>query len=450
MNSRPPAFQFDFSKLYRIWFSANPHQFLGLENMKRLERMRKDNPQQEITLVYYARGLTDKAKTELTSFCKKQRIKALDFDDIKSWLIHKNDKTLYAIARKEIEKSISKQGGNLAAASDCTRIILPVIEKLGTYTDFDVECFFHKLPSTKLCTDAPIILNGNLVTNNNRSLFYANTDFLAFASHQIFSARLAPEAATEIRQIQSAIIDNYQDKFSENIFATLDILSDAQKNIISQFQQQHNQQDIFSFRQFILKGMNEFKHDKIMLNNYEYLYQIFVIRMSGPDNYIHLYSLTSDDPLNEVKKSCLTNQPILSSCVIAQNDDDTLQHEDDFYQHADISWAPSGAAAKSKRETEMAAIIIQSFFRMKKARHQFIAEHGEPTKKASNQNSTWFQDTCHAALNACRYVTEFAKDHPSESALLILGAVSQLVAQHKGSATIGVSHQIASNLRKRL
>lgn len=142
-------FKVDLSKHYKIWFSKNRENFLGYENQKRLKKMRKDSPNIQITFIYSASCLSPKAIERLKIFCKNNNITPVDFDNIDTTQMSDDEKQIYAIAKEEINKAKDNQGGNMAAASDCARFLIPIIEKYGIYSDFDVIVYDFFVKNTK-------------------------------------------------------------------------------------------------------------------------------------------------------------------------------------------------------------------------------------------------------------------------------------------------------------
>lgn len=197
-------------KHYKIWFSSNPKEFLSVENRIRLIRFRLENPRAKISLVYSSKILSQEAQSELQVFFQKLSILSVDFDDeMPALLDHDYDKILYQIAQAEIAHALAEGGGgNLAAASDCIRLLPGLIEKCGIYSDLDVEICFDKLPEVidlKSFVVFPCIveLEGNDIGNMS-----FNNEFLGFA-HNNTTRKLAPEAIFSIRAAQLEVIQRY-------------------------------------------------------------------------------------------------------------------------------------------------------------------------------------------------------------------------------------------------
>ena len=141
-----PTYRFDITKYFKIWFSKNPANFLGIENELRFIQMRESNPTATLTFVYSSTCLNAEALNKLKDFCKRHKITPVDFDtDVVTLLTHDSDKAMYTLAQEEIKRTLNNSGGNLAAAADCVRLIAPIIEKFGIYADFDLACNLSNL-----------------------------------------------------------------------------------------------------------------------------------------------------------------------------------------------------------------------------------------------------------------------------------------------------------------
>jgi|GEM_PF-5222427 len=172
-QKNPKGFQdkylFNLLKYYKIWVSADPREFLGFENQLRLVRMRKANQKIEKTkiefyFIYSSSSLNDGAKTQLQRFCSQYDIIPIDFDkDLPPLLEAEEDKELYAIGQEELRRAQANQFGNLAAVSDCTRLLVPVIERYGIYSDFDVQVALASLGVEFVSVRAPVLLNAEMV-----------------------------------------------------------------------------------------------------------------------------------------------------------------------------------------------------------------------------------------------------------------------------------------------
>ncbi len=376
-------YKIDLTKCYKIWFSANPYEFLGIENELRLVTLRDHNPDLTISLVYSSNLLNETAQAKLTVFCQRYRIIPVDLDTtIKSWLIDENDQAVFAIAREELEMAVSQRGGNLGAAADCTRLIKAVIEKLGFYSDFDVDFKFSK-DTSSLTAQAPVIFNCELAPYREVVMeFNVNTDFLAFGCHDNVPNQLSADAASEITAIQKELIHRYRQPFNrQTLFTEFELMSPelprAYLFVIDQFLKSDAQKDIFHFRKYLFEYAYPGATAEQVAHLQRKLYEISVISMSGPrilrQLYIDLhheenkkYALSGVVPMkpeiepyiNMMRASCLSSYPVLSKHIIIKNTQ-TLQKKHAKHGNvlpgvlADLSWTPSGKSAKAQREEKL-------------------------------------------------------------------------------------------------
>jgi hypothetical protein len=199
---------FDTSRHFKIWFSLDPNEFLDFENQLLFIRAITNNPTAKFTLIYSSKLLNENARKQLLAFSKQYGIFLQDFDtDILQLAENENDKKLYELAKLEIEHAIKKQGGNLAAASDLVRVMIPVLEKFGIYTDFEREV--HSLPKGKLAVcQMPILFT--IVTNIQKRSIEVGNDRIAVAVNPKDISKLSQDAVIRMKKLQQAIIENYQ------------------------------------------------------------------------------------------------------------------------------------------------------------------------------------------------------------------------------------------------
>lgn len=175
----PNKFYINTRKLYKIWFSNDRDKFLNDENKLRFVKFRVDNPESEISFVYSGRLLNDNAVTELQKFCKKHTIIPVDLDKVS--IESARDQVFHDLINKELDKWITNEGGNPAAASDMARLHKPIIERCGIYSDFDVELLFKDLPERYQRT-SPIAVSFTVVEykvnrfNNEAIIFATKSD----------------------------------------------------------------------------------------------------------------------------------------------------------------------------------------------------------------------------------------------------------------------------------
>lgn len=201
----PMVWLLNTNKHYKIWFSDAPETFLDMENQLRFIRAREKNPDVHFGFVYSSALLSAKAVDALKKFCTQQCITAIDFDvELPKLLQHDLDKKIYDLAKKEMHHP----GGCLAAASDCVRTLIPVIELLGLYSDFDVGIAFATVPK-QVPINYPVILP----VDYKESAPSINMDFMAAAHLEQDPQKLHPEAITCIQNIQRNIIKRYANPF---------------------------------------------------------------------------------------------------------------------------------------------------------------------------------------------------------------------------------------------
>lgn len=137
-----PTFSHD--RWVRIWFSKDPTSFLPNHCIARLQNFLQHFPQKQITLIYDSQLLCEKGKEHFDTVKNDlqhafpAQIQFLDFSSeaFQSRLVSDQEKELYQLANIELRNL--NQGGNVAAASDITRLLKPAYEQ-GIYTDFDIE-----------------------------------------------------------------------------------------------------------------------------------------------------------------------------------------------------------------------------------------------------------------------------------------------------------------------
>ncbi len=194
-----PEYVFNPHRHVKIWLSKNKDQFLNQENQLRLVKMRADNPEDEINLVYSGQLLSEQARQDLELFCKKHKINpvCIEEDVIPKCKNNVNEQKLVKLYQDEIN-SLAYEG-NLAAASDILRWLSPVYS-LGTYSDLDVSVKTKKAPLGKVVS-SPLLLNIGSIkcTDKLEALFY-NNDRISIVDPK--------SAAKQIEKIQETIINN--------------------------------------------------------------------------------------------------------------------------------------------------------------------------------------------------------------------------------------------------
>lgn len=245
-------------KLYKIWFSKDPAVALGIENELRLIRLRQDNPKAVITLVYSSSCLNNDALENLKAFCEEHNIRLVDFDtQVKFLLKNKLDKQAYALAQKEIQKTLTNEGGNLGAASDCARTLVPLVSLCGIYSDLDVHLTLNSQPKY-VKVKSPILFPTELIEEAGTMNFAGNIDAIACTNDKKNSPVLGKKAVQSIRTLQKRIIQNYQARPLEVLYKptikgvplSIAKFSDCGA-IIDKFFDKNSDADIFAFRKYL-------------------------------------------------------------------------------------------------------------------------------------------------------------------------------------------------------
>ncbi|MGD9592899.1 MAG: glycosyltransferase family 88 protein, partial [Candidatus Berkiella sp.] len=164
--------------------------------------------------------LTQASIEALNTFCQNVGIDPIDFDTtVQALLTDDQDKQIYALAKSEIEHTLNDSGGNLAAASDCARTLLPLVSQCGLYSDFDVKLNFSKAPSV-VKVYSPVVLTSTYYHNfiGNAGYPVANNDFLGFTYDSDDLSQLNPQAIKDLRKMQSHILSHYNNITPDSFF----------------------------------------------------------------------------------------------------------------------------------------------------------------------------------------------------------------------------------------
>lgn len=391
---------FNISKYYKIWFSPNPDIFLGIENQLRFVRMRHNNPKANLFFIYSETCLSPEAIIELNHFCKQYSITPVALEEIESLLVEDMDKALYALAQQEIIHAQSHAGGNMAAASDIVRMIIPVIQKYGIYSDFDVETRLEELNSPYMQLRGPLLFNAEYIELNSTQMMLAtNTDFLAFSLDNPKYNILSKDALIAVQNVQSVIINNYKspltwEKISLNMAMKKCIAYPQIPELFEAFDKKHPKNpSIFDFRMYLSNLPDELKKTGKMPSIKEFLTKSSVINISGPGicsaffkplipgNYIHMphrvpyknkewlpylttYEQCSIGFYDPIYDRIMTKNRVSSSLTAQKNE--TL---------GDNSWTKQGMIDLINRETQIldASVALQRSCR----RHILWKEHPE-------------------------------------------------------------------------
>ncbi|MFA6302440.1 MAG: glycosyltransferase family 88 protein [Legionella sp.] len=387
---------YDLTRFYKIWFSQNPEVFLGVENELRFIRIRQNNPKAILHLVYSSKCLTEKAISELKSFCAKYSIIALAFEDFESKLTDKHDKTVFLQAIAELEHFRNNTGGNVAAASDNARTLLPIIEECGIYSDFDVDFNFSKHEPLKETNGAILIpLEIRLNPQTKIISLIPNSDFLAFSiKSQTDNKHLSADAITALRSIQKKLIDNYATPLTpQKLGLKLKFRSTAvtiyQEDlypeipfIIQAFFKKHtNNPSIFDFRTFIASLPDEPIIEQRGRTVKNYLFGNSVISISGPSTIMNAFlpifpkgtttvPVEIDSNNEELKQylptlmyCCKSAYSSIKACIYGNNSAEGIIKMSKVSKSvlvSDESWTDEGKTEKLAREAKIkkSAVII--------------------------------------------------------------------------------------------
>lgn len=357
--------------------------------------MRQKSPQTTINLIYSALLLTTNAIALLETFCEKHRIVLYNFDtEVMCLLSHPSDIRMFQIARKELIMTKRQHGGNFSAASDCLRLIVPVITKLGSYVDLDVPCAFGNTTETQISAQAPLLLNvqGKFLFEGCIFSIYVNTDFIAYAYDENNPKELAKDTLTTIRCIQNRIIKNYDGKLTmEKLFNSMERAEGVVQEfhcLFIDFLKSGYPQFPFGLRRFILERNYPATSNKERAILQDHFMNMACSRISGPTNFwsLYMYAKPADDSytfgcvptqnvyadyIKLIVASNATVHPVISKCVTFTN---TQQCQTEYVKKhgkspepgvlADLSWTTRGKANKDQREAALltSAIKIQGLF----------------------------------------------------------------------------------------
>ena len=219
-----PTYQFNTQNHLRIWFSAKKDVFLNDENQLRLVRFRQKNPRANMTLVYSSQMLSAEAHENLKRFCTLHAFTPLDFDTaLPAECVDPIDKDMYQIAKGERDAYMKQEGGNLAAASDLTRLIAPLLVR-GTYSDFDTNIEVNSLPETQEIV-APMLLDIGSFRQMLRGFIeeerpLINNDIIGVSTK---AGQIDPAAKDLLQRVQKTAIKVYADGAAESLKRLSDI-----------------------------------------------------------------------------------------------------------------------------------------------------------------------------------------------------------------------------------
>jgi hypothetical protein len=395
------TYQFDLGHYYKIWFSDTPHEFLGMENQIRFVRQRQRNQKTATRVIQYyfiysSACLNAEALNAMEAFCIQYKITPIDFDtDIFPLLTDQEDKELYAIAKEEIARVRSNQYGNMAAASDCVRLLVPVIEKCGIYSDYDVTVDLAQLKADVISLRGPLLLHIEMICDKHATMISPNSDFIVFSSVDGNNRKLSKESLIAARNIQHEILKKYKAPFTiDTVMANTADVKESElyallKSVFADFIHCYpSQQTVYQFRQYVttmqqITGLKTpLAKDDLEIFK-EFLYRLSVINVSGPGVYSAMYKqlfpknvdqMPSFIPNNKawnpyldiIRKSSVGFYDPIADVVTSRNsiiEQQKLQAKIGVL--CDQSWTPAGKNLKKLREAKMdsSALKLQGFFK---------------------------------------------------------------------------------------
>lgn len=359
-------YDFSIHKFYKIWFSSDTQQFLGIENELRLVRMRTLHEDIVIYLIYSSKLLNSNAVKDLHAFCERYRIIPIDFDtQLLELLTEENDIKIYNLAKLEIENYQNKNFGNLAAASDGVRVISTVIKEYGIYSDFDVHFDLSSFQNQIIKLEAPVLLNMEILDFKDKVMISPNSDFLAYSIVSSNPNELTTESLLVIQNLQETAIKNYEFPYTSEIMISFKRNEFPQHDYYERFFNtisEHKPVDIFSFRKMFNAFINTIDSEKRV--NYRFVTIAVVMSMAGPFIYRNMYKQLSKEstPFFLDKDCCLSSffdmsikssidyYPFLSKCIELTN---RMSSSKARKSVSDSSWTDEGGVAKKNREQQI-------------------------------------------------------------------------------------------------
>lgn len=415
-----PEYVFNPHRHVKIWLSKNKDQFLNQENQLRLVKMRADNPEDEINLVYSGQLLSEQARQDLEFFCKKHKINpvCIEEDVIPKCKNNVNEQKLVKLYQDEINSLAN--GGNLAAASDILRWLSPVYS-LGTYSDLDVLIKTQHTPPEKVVS-SPLLLNiGSIECTNSLEVLAYNNDRISIVDpksavdqieaiqrtiiHNCESEQCFQSAIDRIQENSQKVIGEKVSTFEEKILSVLNYIK-TNYQIKNMPHLRSVIQDLTNTKEscielFIQSGGNliipdsetELETFKALKNMQENLLKYCVIYTTGPMILQNLFDksvMSSHEIEKDVSRYTYENSK-LSSCFSSGNaiklhsPPNISEMQGKLGETNDASWLPSGGEHIQLREENLhqKARVIQKQF--KKAMQNRETEKNET--ESTNKNS---------------------------------------------------------------
>src|SRR5579872_1566834 len=243
-------------KFFKIWFSTNPNSFMGILNQMSLVGMNAANKEAVISLIYSKKLLKAHEVKKLENFAKKQNpcIQLVDLNEIRPLIKNPNDQEMFDRCVEELDHL--GKGGNPAAASDCLRTLIPVLEKYGIYVDCDLHVNFSTL-SPRYRLTGPILLESRVLPfialpiNKNASTIEINNELFGVATNPK-TGKIHLDALPIVRAIQEQIAKNYNTHPTDLMLSIPEIKeSPIWVRMLEHFRKQYPKANIIKFRHFV-------------------------------------------------------------------------------------------------------------------------------------------------------------------------------------------------------
>lgn len=375
------TYYLDMSKVLHIWYSDNPNEYLPALNKYRLIRKRIQNPFLTFYLLYSSECITSEAvMKDLISFTTLLNIQLVDLDtDLANEPKSDLDQKIFELIKLEIAYARTQKGGNLAAASDLTRLLEAVI-KLGNYIDFDID--IEVAEDQEICkVKSPVIIAGGVMKYGEVTAPAINNHFVGVARTSYEDTTPHPDALECLNHIKTKIIENYENPRAEFFLEEfpkcpnmLGMNSDINDWIHDIFK--NNKCSIFEYRNIISSA---YMDDNVRSE----LYKNSVMQTTGPTMWYWLFKNTVErlgsafegtfsldtwrDLLNNVDnvgyaqndlgKMIKTNDIVDTLAECFKNVGEKSIEVEQF--RCDSSWTPLGAQRLKERSKKVDENLIQ-------------------------------------------------------------------------------------------